>query len=118
MASFTVQSGQVAVHAKTLAPGVADSVTLADSFSGVTVFSDRAAVLYFSVDGSPATDAGAHCFLLQAGAARSVTIPGVWSNANVSLVSSGSPTYSVIKGRMAMAGGSMTITSIDGGNVE
>lgn len=97
MASFTVADGDVGVHAKTLAASTADTVTFTGpNLAAVEVISDGVAALYVSVDAAAATVAGSHCYLLPAGAVTSRVITvRTGGTTDLSLISSGTPTYSV-----------------------
>lgn len=98
MASFQVPAGAIAVHDKTLVANVADTVTFADDCSQIEVTSDGAAALYFTTDGTTATVGGSHCYELPAGAASSLTVEALRpSGSVVSLISTGTPKYSVTR---------------------
>jgi hypothetical protein len=97
MASYTVASGQVGAHGKTLVASTVDTVTFTgEDPPDVTVISDGAAAVFYTVDGSTPTVNGANCYLLPAGVVSSDRrlIPTA-APAVVKLISSGTPTYSV-----------------------
>lgn len=96
MASYSVTTGQIGVHGKTLVASTVDTVTYAEDIPQVTVVSDGAAALFYTLDGSTPTVNGANCYILPAGA---VSVDARWiptSGATVvKLISAGTPTYSV-----------------------
>ncbi len=108
MASYTVPSGHIGAHAKTLVVSTVDTVTFAlgsTSTPGwgklpkqVEILTDGAADIYVTVDGSAPTVAGTHCYRIPAFAGS--TVIGV-SDTNsldavvVKLISAGTPVYSV-----------------------
>ncbi len=108
MADYTVPNGHVGVHEKALVASTVDTVTYALGTPGtagaarvpqaVEVYSDGAANIYVTVDGSAPTVAGTHCWRVPAVAGASVisvadAVPG--DAVVVKLISSGTPTYSV-----------------------
>lgn len=98
MANYEVAKGKVGAHAKTLAPGVVDSVTFkAVGDMEIEVRSNGAAAIYFTLDGSNPTVKGDHCYELPA--TPSVRTVDRTQNQNqvVKLISAGSPEYSVSK---------------------
>lgn len=99
MASYTVEAGKIGVQAKTLAANTVDTVTFNDDLDAVVVFSDGAAALYFTVDGTTPTIGGDNTYVLLKGvhAARRVLVP-TSGDTVVKLISSGAPTYSVEEG--------------------
>ena len=99
MASYTVASGEVGAHAKTLAAATADTVTFTDDVSKVEVVTDGAAALYVRVDGTAPTVGGAASHYLPAFAsAKEITVPlSDEGTVEVKLISAGTPTYSVAR---------------------
>jgi len=99
MATHTVSSGQVGVHAVTLTANTVETVTFADDLTSVEVISDGAAAVYWTADGSTPTVGGNNCYFLPAGAASVDTRqPMTASGTVVQLISSGTPTISVQRG--------------------
>jgi hypothetical protein len=108
MASYTVTSGNIAAHAKTLAAGVIDTVTFAlgdphalgwaNLPKSVEILTDGAADIYVTVDGSDPAVGGANCYRLPAFAGATV-LDVRDSNPSdpvvVKLISAGAPQYSV-----------------------
>ena len=90
-------SGAKSVHSKTLVANTADTVTLTADFGEVRVVNlDGAASIYFTVDGAAATVAGDGTLVLPAALASRVERAKVdRANTVVSLISSGTPKYSV-----------------------
>ena len=111
MASYTVNYGELAAHAKTLVAATVDTVTFAAGDpatpgwgkmpASIEVVSSGAADIYFTVDGSAPTVAGATTYRVVnvAGASKKVKLND--SNPNdavvVKLISSGTPAYSVAR---------------------
>ncbi len=93
MPSYTVASGALAAHDKTLTAATVDTVTFTDATSVVEILSDGAARLYVTVDGTTPAVSGANTDLLVAGIASGVRISTTGNI--VKLISSGTPTYSV-----------------------
>lgn len=95
MADYTLGPDELAIHAKTLAANIVDTVTFGRNVDQVTVLSDGSADLYYTLDGSTPTVAGPRTYRLPAGglavdervAPRTVDV--------VKLISAGTPTYSV-----------------------
>lgn len=96
MASHTIAADKVAKHAFTLVASTADTVTISGASDKVEIISDGTAAVYYSTNGTAATVAGAHCYLLPAGAI-SVDVREYWDAADavISLISAGTPTLSV-----------------------
>lgn len=96
MAAYSVAADEVAANAKTLVAATADTVTFTGrDLDKVEVVSDGTAAVYFSVDGSTPTVAGAKCFSLPA---ASVPVSRIVSVATagatvVKVISAGTPTY-------------------------
>jgi hypothetical protein len=95
MAIYTVATGMVGVHAKTLVANTLDAVNFTDDPNTVEIVSDGAAAIYVSVDGVNATVAGANTYVLPA-VACSRTIPHPGNPRAVKLISAGTPVYSVM----------------------
>lgn len=99
MASYSVTSGQIGAHGKTLVASTVDTVTFADDIPRVRVINDGAAALFITVDGSTPTVNGANCYILPAGAVTSEVYSGRMARDEgatvVKLISAGTPTYSV-----------------------
>ncbi len=96
MATHTVASDSIASHDNALVAGTADTVTFAMQLRTVEVLSDGSAAIYIRTDGAPAAVSDAHCWKLPAGSVSAIRVPVSWGqNAIVSLISSGTPVYSV-----------------------
>jgi hypothetical protein len=96
MASYTIAAGGRAAHDKTLVASTVDTVTFPGDVSTVTVISDGAAKIYFTVDGTDPVVSGDKTFMLPAAVSEfEVPSPGSQS-AVVKLISAGTPTYSVV----------------------
>jgi hypothetical protein len=101
MASYAVASGEVAAYGKTLVASTVDTVT----FTGVDkntvrVHNDNgSASIFYTVDGSTPTVNGAATYRVPAvaGAYSEVDVPTSGQTV-VKLISSGTPTYSVVGG--------------------
>lgn len=99
MGSYTLTAGQRAAHAKTLVAATVDTVTFDSEVGQVEVLShDGSSPIYFTVDGSTPTVAGAGTFVLPA-AVGALEVPVAYNAAGgdtaVKLISAGTPTYSV-----------------------
>lgn len=95
MASHSVAANEIGAHNKTLVAATVDTVTFADDLAAVEVFTDGSEDIYFTVDGSTPTVAGANCwFLPTAMSVRRVVVPASGGTV-VKLISSATPTYSV-----------------------
>jgi hypothetical protein len=101
MASYSVTAGQRGAYAKTLVASTVDTITFTDDLSRIEVgTTDGAAAIYFTVDGSTPTVAGASTYIIPgvANAVREITeVPSVAQLSTVKLISSGTPTYWVAK---------------------
>jgi hypothetical protein len=109
MATYTVASGQLAIHAKTLAANAVDTVTftIGDPHGGagwanvpkqVEILSDGAADIYVTVDGSAPTVGGQNCYRLPAFAGATVIDvedADPQDAVLVKMISAGTPEYSV-----------------------
>lgn len=98
MANYPLNPGDIAAHAKVLVANAPDTVTFADPFEAIEIISSGTADIYVTLDGTVPTVAGGHCIRIPA--ATNPTAPSRVVHANgtatvVSLVSSGTPTYSV-----------------------
>lgn len=99
MADYDVASTEIGAHAKTLVADTADTVTFANFNSEVEVYSDGAAVLYFTTDGSTPTVGGAGTHFMPASASSRIVRAAEQSDGTtvVKLISAGTPLYSVSK---------------------
>lgn len=109
MASYTVNYGELAAHAKTMVAATVDTVTFAagDPSSpgwgkmpaAIEVLSSGASDIYFTVDGSTPTVAGATTYRVPnvAGATKKVKLNdgNAYDAVVVKLISAGTPVYSV-----------------------
>lgn len=102
--TYTVAAGARATHDHTLTANQADTVAFAstpgqvDVHPGlVEILSDGAADLYVSTDGSPATVSGASTCKIPLGGPSATTLELPSGSASISLISSGTPKYSVTK---------------------
>jgi hypothetical protein len=93
MAVYNVPRGQLAAHDKVLVANVADDVVFVDEVGRVTVWTDGTAAVFVCTDGNEATVNGGDCYELEAGAAGSQSFPV--GQRKVSLISAGTPKYSV-----------------------
>jgi endonuclease YncB( thermonuclease family) len=100
VASYTVAAGLVGAHAKTLVANTVDTVTFtATDVDEVEVLTDGTAAVYFTVDGSTPTVAGAGMWGIPAApAARTVQV-GTSGVTVVKVISAGTPLYSVSRAR-------------------
>lgn len=101
MASYSVASGEVAAYSKTLVASTVDTVTFTDDRFQIRVHNDTGtAAIHFTVDGSTPTVNGATTYRVPAfaGAYAEVTTQGGSGTEVVKLISSGTPTYSVVGG--------------------
>ena len=104
MASYSVAAsgGEVAANDKTLVANTVDTVTFDQAVGGIEVLTDGSAAVYFTIDGTAPTVSGSHCYKVPSapGSTTSLVfmVPG-WHSAvsQVQLISSGTPTYSVIR---------------------
>ncbi len=108
MAEYTVPSGHVGAHEKTLVADAVDTVTFQLGSSGspgwanvpkkIEILTDGDAAIYVTTDGSTPTVGGSNCYPIPA-AASSTVIDVRDSNLSdavvVKLISAGTPTYSV-----------------------
>lgn len=100
MASYAVASGEQGAHAKTLVASTVDTVTFAYFTGKVEVYSDGAATLYFTVDGTTPTVGGAAThFMPAATSVKTVRVSRSYgSGMVVKLISGGTPLYDVSAG--------------------
>ncbi|MFF8784815.1 hypothetical protein [Streptomyces sp. NPDC015125] len=100
MATHTVAKGDLAAHAITLVAGTVETTTFGEDLDEVTIVSlDGAAALYFTVDGRTPTVGGANARVMPAAiGAVSVDVPTA-GNSVVKVISSGTPTISIQRGR-------------------
>jgi len=100
MAAYTVPSGNIAANDKTLAAGVVDTVTFQDAIGGIEVLTDGSAAVYFSVNGTTPTIGGTNTYKIPAAGGvvtRNVNPVPNEPAAIISLLSAGTPTYSVTR---------------------
>lgn len=97
MADYAVGAAELAAHDKTLVASTVDTVTFARDCAEVEVLSmNGAAALYFTVDGSAPTVAGANTHLVTAAAGAGKRVPVRGAGATVvKLISAGATSYSV-----------------------
>lgn len=95
MADYTIGLDEVAVHAKTLQPNVVDTVTFTRNVDNITIISDGAADLYYTMDGTMPVVAGPRTYRLPGGFGGFDERPAPLGIDAIKLVSTGSPTYSV-----------------------
>jgi hypothetical protein len=97
VAAYNVPRGQIAVHDKSLVASTADTVTFTDEAGSVEVWTDGTAAVFVSTDGSPATVNGGDCYEIEpgtvGGSSRILPVGG----RSVSLISTGTPKYSVTR---------------------
>lgn len=96
MATYTANSGERAVHNKTLTGNTEDTVTLGDDFDQVEVMvSALTAPVYFTVDSTAASVAGGGTYVIaSAGSYLQVPVPTA-GNTIVRLISAAAATYFV-----------------------
>lgn len=100
MATHNVAAGKLGAHAFTLAAATVDTVAFAEDIDEVTVISlDGAAAVYFTLDGSTPTVAGANTYVLPAALGAAAFEPRTAGPTVVKLISSGTPTISVQRSR-------------------
>lgn len=97
MASYDVKAEALGAYEKTLVANTVDKVSFVDDLSFVEVFSDGAAAIYLTVDGSAPTVHGEDCYFLPATASVRKIEAGRGQATVVQLISAGTPTYSVAK---------------------
>lgn len=97
MATYSIASGDIAVHEKSLAAGVEDVVNFAEDISDVEVLvHSGSAPVYFTVDRAATAVAGPRTVAVMPSSAVQVQ---VWTRgaSQVRLISSASAVYSVTK---------------------
>lgn len=100
MASYTVNAGERGAHAKTLVASTADTVTFSENVAIIEVTNlDGADRIYVRLDGTAAAVANAFTYVLPATiCTRKISVPmSKHSSPAISLISAGTPTYSVTK---------------------
>jgi hypothetical protein len=102
VASYTIQAGELAAWGKTLTAATVDTVTFAGTDNqadktAVRVWNDTGAVaIFFTLDGTDPTVAGAKTYRVPAVAGACTEVVPLGATATtVKLISSGTPTYSV-----------------------
>lgn len=103
MASYTVSAstGERAAYGKTLVASTVDTVTFDVGQSSVQIHNDTGgSAIYFTVDGTTPTVGGATTFRVPAiaGVIAELGVQGGASTDVVKLISSGTPSYSVVGG--------------------
>lgn len=98
MASYTIATGAIALHDKTLVGGFVDTVTLVDVFRGLEIYSDGAAAIYFTMDTTTPTVSGTNTIKIPGGGPSSTVIdtPDIPGTV-IKLISAGTPTYDLTK---------------------
>jgi hypothetical protein len=98
MANHTVDAGNIGVHDVTLTADTVDTVTFEDDLRYVEIIShDGTAAIYFTVDGSTPTVAGANCYVYPPAIGVVKAQSPQQGETVVKLISSGTPTISVCK---------------------
>lgn len=96
MAAYTVPSGHIGVHAKTLVANTQDTVTFTGAdLAEVEVLSDGDADIYVRIGSGNATVAGTDCHRLPAALGSTVLSVPTTGDTVVKLISAGTPEYSV-----------------------
>lgn len=98
MASYNVAATEHGAYNKTLVASTVDTVTFAAPQGKVTVWTDGAATITVTVDGTTPTVDGAGGWWLPAQSGTlEIKVPAKYATANlaVKLISSGAPKYSV-----------------------
>ena len=95
MALHRIARGQIAVHAVTLIANVADTVTWQDEVEMVEVLTDGSVDVYVATDGNPATVDGQNCYRIPQNEGLATWRELNASGGTLSIISSGSPLYSV-----------------------
>lgn len=96
MATYTVAAGELSAQDKVLAASTADTVTFTDQVTTIEVLSDGSAAIYVCPQpGFTAAVGSAHCRKIPAGGPSSLTLRLSGNTQSLTLISSGTPTYSV-----------------------
>lgn len=96
MASYTLAAAERGVHAKTLVANTVDTVTVAGDLSRLELYSDGAAKIYYTTDGSTPTVGGANTeFMPDQPSSREIRelVADDDDETVLKLKSSGTPTY-------------------------
>ncbi len=96
MAVHTIAAGEIAVHNKVLAANVVDAVNFAVDPSAIAIESSGTAAIYFTTDGSTPTVGGATTRVVPAASSATRRLVRHSGGQSVRLVSTGTPTYSVV----------------------
>lgn len=96
MTAYTVPSGHIAAHAKTLVASTQDTVTFTGAdLTEVEIFTSGTAAIYVRIGTGSATVAGTDCWQVPAVAGSSTLPVRTSGDTVIKLISSGTPTYSV-----------------------
>jgi hypothetical protein len=99
MAEHVVPARAIGAHSRQLEAEVVDTVTFADDLRVVEVVSDGAAELYFTVDGGMPEVGDPFAHYMPAVPSSRTIGSGRGGATVVKLISPGTPTYSVAKGK-------------------
>lgn len=97
--NLSTSTGEFAVYGVTLVASTVDTVNFDQNRDQIRVHNDSGtAAIHFTVDGSTPTAGGKKTFRVPAfaGAYLDVSVPGGAGTEVVKLISSGTPTYSVV----------------------
>lgn len=97
MTTRPLAQGEVGMHAFVLTPNAVDTVTFVEDLQLVTIISDGADAVYYTLDGSAPTVGGKNCYVIPAGGGADTREPKAPST-TVKLISAGAPTLSVQTG--------------------
>jgi hypothetical protein len=99
MAAVAVDSknGEISTGPQTLVANTADTITFSGDVDVIRVISDGASDINLRLDGSAATVGGKFSYRLPAGAIGSLDIPVPGTNKVFSVISAGTPKYSIEK---------------------
>lgn len=105
----------IGVYAKTLDADAVDVVRFDTGIDEIEIFSDGAAAIYVTVDGSAPSVEGGDCYELPAMTCTRVIAIGSNDAATVKLISAGTPMYSICQ--LAAGGAHLDVMGgdIDGG---
>lgn len=95
MTTYNVSTGQRGAQAKVLVASTADTVAFTDHANKVEIVSDGTSAVYVTVDGTAATVAGSNTDVMPAGVPSVRTLNVYTQPPSVSVISAGTPTYSV-----------------------